>query len=57
MDDGYVIVRLGALRDLIDLARTAADQLADREPDGPLVRCLRGAVAEVVTDLAEPVFS
>lgn len=57
MDDGYVIVRLGAIRDLLSLAANAAFELETRGSSEALARCLRGASAEVISDLAEPVFS
>ena len=57
MDDGYVIVRLGALRDLIDLTRIATDVLGEREPGSALAREMRGAAAQVEADLSEPAFA
>lgn len=57
MDDGYVIVRLGALRDLVDLTRIASDVLSGREPDSALAREMRGAAAQVEADLTEPAFA
>ena len=57
MDDGYVIVRLGAIRDLLSLAANAAFELETRGSSEALARCLRGASAEVISDLAEPLFS
>ena len=57
MDDGYVIVRNGALRDLLDLARRAADEINLREPGSALASCMNGAVGEILTDLTEPAFA
>lgn len=58
MDTPYVVVRKGPALDLIDLARQADLRLRDRlnDPvDMALADALRGAAAEVATDLAEPV--
>lgn len=60
MADKYVVVREQAARDLIDLARHAADVLTDRivnPGDAALADALNGAAAEVATDIAEPVLS
>lgn len=58
MTDAYVVVRAKAARDLIDLARHAADTLTDRivnPGDEALANALNGAAAEVATDIVEPV--
>lgn len=58
MDSPYVIVRAQAARDLIALARDAASVLQDRivnPGDEALADALKGAAAEVATDIAEPV--
>lgn len=56
--DPYVVVRATPLRDLVALARDAADKLRDRGADAQdlaLADALTGATAEIVTDMAEPV--
>lgn len=60
MTDRYVVVRETAARDLVDLARYAAEVLTDRvvnPGDEALATGLRGAAAELATDMAEPVLS
>lgn len=53
-DERLLIVREGPLRDLIFLAREAADALRDRNHDDPLARSIDGATAQVAIDISEP---
>lgn len=52
METRIVIVRDRPVRDLIFLAREAADLLRDRPDVDALVRCLDGATAEVARELS-----
>lgn len=52
MSDSLVLVRMGHLDDLCELARAAADRLPEVDP---LVTAIRGAVAQVRADaIPEP---
>jgi hypothetical protein len=56
--DRIVMVRAGALEDLIDLARTAADLIDVRAEIDPLSTALRGSIAAVTAEaVIEPVGS
>jgi hypothetical protein len=53
--DGFFIVRGRALRDLMDLARRAAEEMRDMTGVSTLADCLDGSVAEIEADLDGPV--
>jgi hypothetical protein len=54
MDDRLLIVRETPLRDLIGLARDAADELRGRDTTCALAKAIDGVTSEVATDACEP---
>ena len=54
MDDRLLIVRETPLRDLIGLARDAADALRHDDTTCSLAKALDGVTSEVATDACEP---
>lgn len=54
MDERLTIVRDAPLRDLIGLARDAADALRHIDGMCPLAKAIDGAAAEVAADAHEP---
>lgn len=54
MDDRLLIVRETPLRDLIVLARDAADVLRHNDETCALAKAIDGVTSEVATDACEP---
>lgn len=52
--DRYVVVHERALLDLLDLSRTAADQIRIREIHSPLADAITGARAQLEADVYVP---
>lgn len=52
--DRYVVVHERALVDLLDLSRTAADQIRSREICSPLADAIAGARAQLEADVYAP---
>jgi hypothetical protein len=50
-DDRYVVVGERALLDLVDLARSAATEIRNREIRSTLADALGGSIAEIETQL------
>lgn len=51
MDDRYVVVGERALLDLVDLARSAATEIRNREIRSTLADAIGGSIAEIETQL------